>query len=93
MARNPSLTASYRTRGRSSTSRRVKWLVIMIMVVYMFKKVDLLDDVKVDSIEYVGQLWTGNQILKGGDLRLEEWKFVDACLVAAAGTLLSSQGL
>ncbi|KAL8706577.1 MAG: hypothetical protein Q9201_000390 [Fulgogasparrea decipioides] len=69
----------------------------MINVVHVIAKTEGLADEQAKCMAYAWQLWTESRIIeeldeldKKGDLSLEEWAFVDACLVAAAGNLLAA---
>ncbi|KAI9816264.1 MAG: hypothetical protein M1827_001865 [Pycnora praestabilis] len=70
----------------------------MINIVDVIMRVKLLrDEVAAKGVAYAFQLEAENDILselknmkERDDLDLEEWKFVDACLVAAAGNLFTS---
>ena len=69
----------------------------MINVVHVITKIDRMDDMEAKSIAYAWRLWTENKILREleemkrqDDLSLEEWRFANAGLVAAAGNLLTS---
>ena len=66
-------------------------------MVHVIKKLNRTDDEAAKSLAYALQLWTENEILKElkamkhkNDLSPDEWRFVDACLVAAAGNLFTS---
>jgi ribosome assembly protein YihI (activator of Der GTPase) len=61
-------------------------------------KIERIKDVdSAKSMAYAKQLWTENEISKelerlrhGNKMSFEEWRFVDGCLVAASGNLLTS---
>ena len=86
--------ASYEKEKRQFQTGKV---AAMINVVHVITKVDRMDDMEAKSMAYAWQLWTENRIIREleemkrqDDLSLEEWRFADACLVAAAGNLLTS---
>lgn len=69
----------------------------MINVVHVIAQTEGLGDEQAKFMAYAWQLWTENQISEeiqrlhdGGTLDLEEWAFVDACMLAASGSLLTS---
>ena len=60
-------------------------------------KLERMEAMEAKSMAYAWQLFTENEILqeleglKGRDeLSAEDWRFLDACLLAASGSLLSS---
>ena len=69
----------------------------MINLVQVIMKVDRLDAMAAKSMAYAWQLYTENEIveeLRGlkrrNELSVEDWRFLDACLMAASGNLLTS---
>ncbi|KAI4200162.1 MAG: hypothetical protein LQ350_004123 [Teloschistes chrysophthalmus] len=69
----------------------------MINVVHVIAQKEGLGNEQAKCMAYAWQLWTENQISEeikrlhdGSLLDLEEWAFVDACLLAASGNLLTS---
>ena len=70
----------------------------MINVVHVIKTIEQVgDDEAAKSMAYARLLWTENELIKELDalkrqeaLSLEEWKFVEAALVAAAGNTFTS---
>ena len=69
----------------------------MINLVHVIMTVDRVDEVVAKSMAYAWQLCTENEILREleemkrlKELSLEDWSFVDACLSAASGNLLTS---
>lgn len=69
----------------------------MINLVYVIMKVDRMEAVAAKSMAYAWQLYTENEIL--GELKelkmqdklsVEDWRLLDACLLAASGSLLTS---
>ena len=68
----------------------------MINVVHVIKEINDVDDVAAKSMAYAWQLWTENQIgkeleaMRDSALSPEEWEFVDAALIAAAGDTFTS---
>ena len=69
----------------------------MINLVHVIMEGNQLDAEGGKSIAYAWQLlsesWIRNEIdnlCKRGDLTVEEWRFVEACLLAASGSLFTS---
>lgn len=69
----------------------------MINLVHVIVQVERVEALTAKSMAYAWQLCTEDEILreleglKGrGELRAEEWSFVDACLLAASGNLFTS---
>lgn len=69
----------------------------MINLVHVIMEVEHMHAVEAKSMAYAWQLSTEDEILRelegltGRDeLSAEEWRFVDACLLAASGNLLTS---
>jgi len=69
----------------------------MINLVHVIMRVDRVEEAIAKSLAYAWQLCTENEILreledmkKRNELDLEDWRFIDACLVAASGNLLTS---
>ena len=69
----------------------------MINLVHVIVKVDRIEAMAAKSMAYAWQLCTENEILKEleelkrhDELSVEDWEFLDACLVAASGNLLTS---
>lgn len=69
----------------------------MINLVHVIAKVDRMEETAAKSMAYAWQLCTENEILKEleelkrrDEMSVEDWNFVDACLLAASGNLLTS---
>lgn len=70
----------------------------MIKMVPVIPRVNNLDQEAAKSMAYAWQLCTENEILRelkeikrlNELINLEDWKFIDACLATASGSLLGS---
>lgn len=69
----------------------------MINLVQVIMKVDRIEAMAAKSMAYAWQLYTENDILKelrvlkrSNRLSVEDWRLLDACLLAASGNLLTS---
>ena len=69
----------------------------MINLVQVIMKVDRIEAMAAKSMAYAWQLYTENEILKelralkrSNRLSVEDWRLLDACLLAASGNLLTS---
>lgn len=69
----------------------------MINLVYVIMKVDRMEAMAAKSMAYAWQLYTENEILgelkelkMHDELSVEDWRLLDACLLAASGNLLTS---
>ena len=86
--------ASYeKEKRRYETGRATS----MINLVHVIAKVDRMEETAAKSMAYAWQLCTENEILKEleelkrrDEMSVEDWNFVDACLLAASGNLLTS---
>lgn len=86
--------ASYEKEKRRFEAGRAS---SMINLVHVIMKVERMQAVEAKSMAFAWQLFTENEILqelKGlkarDELSAEDWRFVDACLLAASGNLLTS---
>lgn len=69
----------------------------MINLVHVIMKIDRLEEAAAKSMAYAWQLHTENEILeevgkmkKQNELSIDEWNFIDACMTATSGNLLTS---
>ena len=86
--------ASYEKEKRRFETGRAS---SMINLVHVIMKVDRMDAIAAKSIAYAWQLYTENEIIeelrvlkRRNELSVEDWRFLDACLMAASGNLLTS---
>ena len=86
--------ASYEKEKRGFQTGKV---TSMINLVHVLMEVNRVDTTAAKSMAYAWQLYTEDIVLKelemlkkGDELSLDEWEFVDTCLVAASGSLLTS---
>lgn len=69
----------------------------MINIVHVIMKVERMEAAIAKSMAYAWQLCTENEILgeleelkRRNELTIEDWRFIEACLLAASGNLLTS---
>ena len=85
--------ASYEKEKRGYETRETTSMINLVQVIM---KVDRMDATAAKSMAYAWQLYTENEIIKElrelkrrDEISVEDWRFLDACLMAASGNMLT----